>query len=307
MKTNSLQHFRQSHSRRRLALVVVVVAICWYVFYTPLQAAVSYVSAPLSGVRSWWITSESTIPLYFRSRSVLEERLSQLAQERDRVSYDRDRLAVLEAEHTLLKKQMRDGGDDRIIAGVLRRPDETPYDTVVIDAGTGAGVVEGALVYADRAVVGVVARALPQSALVTLFSSPQVESPLFIYGPNIFARGIGMGGGVVRVGVAQGIKLTVGDPVVVPLSESAIYGHVDHIETDPSNPEQYAYVVQIPQLQNMRFVAVAKTALPQWSIEEAHTAMRDAETRLMGTSTSIGLFVRTLPVASTTATSSESL
>lgn len=304
MKTNSLQPFRKSHAKRRVILVAIVLVTSIWLFYTPLAAVLSFITSPLASVRIWWTDSEATLPVYFTSRDALEAQLREITTERNSILFDKDRLRVLEEEVLVLKRQTATQDDDRIVAGVLRRPNETPYDTVVVDAGSNDGVLEGALVYADRAVVGMVSRTLPESSLITLFSSPHIETPLYIYGPNIFARGTGMGGGVVRVGVPQGIPLAVGDPVVVPLTDSAIYGHIGHIESDPSNPEQFAFVVQIPQIQNVRYVAIARTPLPNWSIKEAEEAMVEAKNRLMSTSSSVGLFIDVLPVASTSATTS---
>ena len=116
---------------------------------------------------------------------------------------------------------------------------------------------------------------------------------------RIFARAVGEGGGVLRVGVPQGIQLTVGDPVIVPASETGIYGTISYIESDPSNPEQYGYVTQAQALSSLRTVLVARTPAPTLSRREAEEIVRSQE---MST-TSVEALIAVVPIATTTASS----
>jgi len=216
-----------------------------------------------------------------------------------RLSYDVAHLATLEAENTMLRGMRSHSLRDRIVADVIRRPNETPYDTLVVHKGSEDGVVTGALVYAEETVVGTVVRAFTDSALVMLFSTPDVKSPVYIYGPDIFAYAYGMGGGVLRVSVPQGIAVKEGDPVAIPMADSGVYGLVSHIESVESNPEQYAYVTQEPALQSMRFVAIDAFAMPAFSHADALASVAGA--RAEATSSPMAAFIELLPIASTTA------
>ena len=256
--------------------------------------------SPLYTLRTWFLTSQATLPSYIRDRNTLLQQIEQLTQERDKASYDKARLAILESDNATLRRLRDIPGKERIIADVVVRPNETPYDTLVVHKGSDDGVKEGALVYADLSVVGQVVRVFGQSSLVMLFTTPDVESPVYLYGPNIFAHAYGMGGGVLRVSVPQGVVVAVGNPVSVPMTNSGIYGTVAYIESNASNPEQYAYVTQEPILQSLRFVAIDPVALPKFSYQDAVKAV--AEVRLHATTSPIASFISLLPVASSTAT-----
>lgn len=301
MKTNFRQRFNRTRSPRVGigAGILVCVALAMYFFSHAVGSVASVVVSPLYSARTWFLASEAVVPRYFRDRSSFSTEIEALRAELARVSYDRAHLAVLEAENAMLRNISTDAEQTRIIADVIRRPNETPYDTLVVHKGSNDGVVEGALVYTKETVVGTVIRVFKESALIMLFSTPEMKSPIYIYGPDIFAHAYGMGGGVVRISVPQGIAVREGDPVTIPMADSGIYGLVSHVESVESNPEQYAYVTQEPALQNIRFVAIDAFAMPSFSYEDALSSVEAA--RMHATTSPVAAFSALLPVASTTA------
>lgn len=299
MKTNFQQRFNRARIPSFKIGVGVFFLLVAALFSSSLGELSSVVVSPLYTVRTWLTTSEASLPRYFRDRTKLGEEIEQLQSALAQSAYDTSRLAVLEAENALLRNIHTTVEHPRIIADVVRRPNETPYDTLVVHKGAVDGVVEGALVYADKTVIGTVVRVFPESALVMLFSTAEVRSPVYVYGPDIFAHAYGMGGGVIRVSVPQGIAIAVGDPVTIPIEDSSIYGRVTHVESVESNPEQYAYVTQEPVLQHIRFVAIDSFAMPVFSYEDAVQSIEGA--RAHATTSPLSVFIETLPVASTTA------
>lgn len=222
------------------------------------------VAYPFYMLRTWFQSSESAIPFFFRSRAALEAEIASMRDQRSAAEYDELRLRSLEEENANLR-EATEVGVPRIVADVVRRPNETPYDTLIINKGAADGVKESAIVYGRaESAIGSVRRVFAKSSLVVLFSTPGELSPVYIYGPNIFARAEGIGGGVLRVEVPQGIEIAVGDPVVVPAARG-VYGAIDHIESSPSNPAQYAFVAQEPAMTALRFVSVDQEPLANMS------------------------------------------
>lgn len=278
MRTNFQQRFRHSRLRTSLYVVSLVVLIVCVISSWFVGSIASIVFSPLFAVRTWFMGSSATIPTFFRTHYSLVTEIQSLKDTLAQSASLTDRVRVLESENMLLRGLTRKGKEERIVADVVMRPSDTPYDTLLIHRGSDDGIVEGALVYAGETVVGMTARVFPESTLVVLFSAPGILSPVYVYGPNVFAHAEGMGGGVVRVRLPQGIVFHEGDMVTVPMFGSGIYGHIAYSESSPSEPDQFAFVTVEPALSEVRFVAVDPFPMPQISYEDAlvvvkHTTM----------------------------------
>src|SRR5581483_1482305 len=64
-------------------------------------------------------------------------------------------LRYLAQENAQLRAELNRAGSRReVAAGVIARPPGTPYDTLMVDAGSSEGVREGAQVFAAGAAIG---------------------------------------------------------------------------------------------------------------------------------------------------------
>lgn len=294
MKTSFPLHSKQTpRTGRRLMLAAAGVVMLVSIAYVVGGPIASYVSQPFM-VAAVFMRHENPIAVFFYTRTSLQDRIRSLEAFIDTHAYDTERLALLEERYGALFESVRE--DDLIPAYVVASPNQTPYDTLVLNKGASDGVREGALVYAQDSVIGRVAHAYTHSAFVILYSTPDVTVPGYIYGPDIFVKGIGMGNGVIRFGVPQGLNVAVGDPVVVPIGDASLYGTVNFIDTDASNPEQHAFVAQKQALASLRVVWVAPEALSQPSREEM---LHIVEAYRSGTTTE-ELFLPLLPLLSST-------
>jgi hypothetical protein len=146
----------------------------------------------------------------------------------------------------------------RTAAVVIARPNELPYDLLQIDQGSRAGIQEDSLVYiGDDQLLGMVVSVQAQHSFVQPFTSPGIEMTGFISGPDVVAAIEGIGGGVARVRVPQGVPLNIGDLVYVPSIQPGLFGRIDYIENRPSQPEQFGYITLRVPLQGLYAVAVA--------------------------------------------------
>src|SRR5690606_12103526 len=115
------------------------------------------------------------------------------------------------------------------------------------------------------------------SALVALLSTPGFTSTAYILGPNIYTTAIGIGGGVTRIHVPQGIELKTGDLVVLPSLSQGIYGRISAVDSVPERPEQYGYMTTDVPINSLRLVSVGTTPLQNMSFEEARSAGEEAK------------------------------
>lgn len=271
--TTRMSSRRNSPRKRRLqfGIGLVVGALILLTFFRgPFGALASFVIAPVGKIDVWFAESTGVIPTFFRDRNELYETQQTLQDQLDTYAAERSAHDALREENESLRSLLSSNESERIAAGVLMRPNMLPYDALLIDRGSNDGVVVDAPVYAHtQTVIGSVTRTYPNSALVTLVSAPEFVSTVYVYGPDIFTEAVGQGGGVIKVGVPQGISLTVGDSVVLPSVYPGFFGTIAFIEALESSPEQYGYVVSDQALAHIRHVSVGQTPLSRVSFEDA--------------------------------------
>jgi hypothetical protein len=256
---------------------------------------------PIVSVQTRLVESLGGISSYFRTRQALTDEIQSLKDQLQERSNDALTIAQLQKENAVLDATLGLKTDSRIVATVLVRPNQTPYDTFLIDRGARDGIVLGTTVYTGGNIaIGSVARAYSESSLVRLVSSPGARATAYIFGPNIFTVAEGMGGGVLRVKVPQGIPLAVGNLVVLPAAGAGAYGQVVNVESLPSSPEQYGYVTSSTPLQSVRFVSVAREVVPDISYQTALDVIKNASSTLFTVNVPSKILVGTTTIATTT-------
>ena len=147
---------------------------------------------------------------------------------------DRD---LLYQENLQLKMRLgRSAGMQTILAGVLMRPPATPYDTLMIDAGSQQGVVVDDLVSAGgTTLIGRVAQVYKTTARVILFSAPgQTYSALLSIQNGALSVPVevkGQGAGSLEAQVPAKTPVAVGDSVVFPGIVGGFSSIVSYVDT----------------------------------------------------------------------------
>lgn len=262
-------------------LIVGVLVVCVLLLMPKIFAfGASLILSPLHAGKTWFAESTASFPYYLRERAALDEQIHNLQQKVATQGGLNYQLSVLQEENEQLRSLLGDDSSEKkVVAGVIGRPADLPYDVLIIDKGSQDGVVENAPVFVgDRSVIGAVKKVYMQSAIVELLTSPNFVTSVYILGPNIYTNAVGVGGGVMRVGVPQGINLQSGDTVILPSILSGVYGQISVVESVPSRPEQYGYVAPDVPLQSIRLVAVGTTAMNTVSFEEAQRIVAENTT-----------------------------
>ena len=185
-------------------------------------------------------------------------------------------LDYLRAENTSLREVLGQSDEPRIAAGVIGRPSALPYDILMIDKGSDDGIKKDTPIYIGRdTVIGFVAETYQNSSLVALLSTPGFTSTAYIFGPNIYTTAVGIGGGVTRIHVPQGITLSVGDLVVLPSMSPGLYGTVNAVDSVPERAEQYGYLTTDIPISSLKVVAVGTRPLSVMEFDEARKVVEE--------------------------------
>jgi len=214
--------------------------------------------SPVHGVNSWLQESTSLFPTLVRDRSSLLDEIRTLEHELLVANNSAITLERMTAENQRLRSLLGIEETNTVAAGVIARPNQLPYDLLQIDKGRNDGVRIGAPVYAGaETVVGQIVQSAPTYSFVRLLTSPGVEATGFIEGANVAAVIEGYGGGVARVRVPQGIFLQEGNLVHVLGTEPGVFGRIASIENEPTQPDQYGYIVPDVSINGLHIVQVA--------------------------------------------------
>jgi hypothetical protein len=231
---------------------------------------------PVHMTRVWWYESESSLPQYLRQKQALIKEIESLQRSLEQTQASNFSQTQLRDENERLRSLLQRDKPSRIAARILARPNQMPYDVLQLDRGQMHGVPLHAPVYSGKdQVVGFVSHVGQYYSFVTLASSPDQTTTAYILGPDIYATAEGMGNGLLRVRVPQGVDVAEDNVVILPGAAASVFGAVSHIETSPSEPQKYAYVPMPTSIHTMRYVTVGDSALQPKSFQEAANAVED--------------------------------
>jgi len=282
MRVQSQRSYKRKRTIR-IAIATTTVVICGWFLPAAFSTASAIIMSPFHATNQWLEESSSLIPTFIRDRQSLQADIEQLEnqlQVNSRTSVTQQRLFV---ENNRLRELLGADKENRIVAGVIARPDTLPYDFLQIDRGINDGIEVGAPVFVGTdIVVGLVVHTAAQYSFVELFTTPGFEATIFLSGPDVVAKMYGMGGGVARVSLPQGIPIQIGNLVHVPSVEPGVFGKIAYIENEPTQPEQYGYVAPNISLNSLYQVSVGRVSQISQSVEEIDQRVRsEIESRLV--------------------------
>jgi cell shape-determining protein MreC len=254
------KHLRRTSDTKKITrLVVAVVLVLLVGFAVPpvVRLVGSVVLYPVQLVENWLAQSSMVVPVLWRDKIAMQTHISELEQtvaELGRSDLTEQRLFQ---ENNRLRGLLGDGEVQRTLAVVVAKPTELPYDLLQIDRGSQSGITVGAPVYIGTdSVIGLVSDVYLTHSFVTLFTTPGFFATVYLTGPDVTATLEGLGGGVARVKMPQGIAMQIGDLVHVPSVRPGLYGQIAWIESEPTQPEQYGYITPEVPMQSLYQVAV---------------------------------------------------
>lgn len=154
-----------------------------------------------------------------------------------------------------------------VLSAILSKPNQSLYDTLIIDAGLKQNLKVGDVVFAlGNVPIGTIAETYSNSSKVVLFSNSREKTQGIISGKgdsnsesadgNIFVEIVGRGGGNFEMVVPLDFTLTKGYQVVLPGINPYVVGVVETVISDPRDPFIKAILVSPVNIQELKFVQV---------------------------------------------------
>jgi cell shape-determining protein MreC len=143
------------------------------------------------------------------------------------------------------------------LATILSKPNQSVYDTLIIDAGTAEGIKIGNIVFALGDVpIGRVAEIYSNSSKVVLFSNAGEKTQVVVSGKDIFLEVVGRGGGNFETIMPKDFTLQKGDQVVLPGINPYVLAITETIISDSRDPFTKALLSSPVNVQELKFVEV---------------------------------------------------
>ena len=104
-----------------------------------------------------------------RAKSALESENSALREEIAELKFNLTGFTDISEENAQLKEILgRVGSREVVLAVVLAKPGQSPYDTLVIDMGSRDGIADGARVFAyGDVLIGNINKVMPKSSIIS--------------------------------------------------------------------------------------------------------------------------------------------
>lgn len=194
---------------------------------------------------------------YFASKNSLYQENLDLKSQIDTDRADRANYDSVVAENISLKETIGRKSEqaNMILGAILAKPNQSPYDTLVIDVGTSHGVKAGDKVFAHGSVpIGRIAEAYSSSSKVVLFSNSGEVTQVVV--GEVFLEIIGRGGGNFEMAIPRDFVLLKGDQAVLSGITPQVVAVVETILSDPRDSFQKALLVAPVNIQQLKFVEV---------------------------------------------------
>lgn len=284
LKTKKSSHPSSNNtgSIKKLVIWLIVISALFFGARPIVNSVASFVTTPLFSIRHYVESSGSALPVFIRDREQLLLQIRSLEHKVLEREGAEATLAMVLEENESLRQLLGSSSSTRIAAGIIARPPHTPYDVVLIDKGQIDGIrSQTPVYYGENNLLGFVGKVFQEHALVTLISTPNIETSVYIYGPDIFVTAYGMGGGAIKLVVPQGVIVEEGNIVVAPSIEGGLIGTIERVESKPTEPEQYAYLTYDVPIRALRLVAVGRRPITPSSYEEALESVSEFESTFL--------------------------
>jgi len=258
MKANYLPKNRSKHLFFRPVLALVIVLISGAIIFSVLDRTIISAVAPAWRAENVIIRSWRSGLAFFSSRqalsaenTALKERLTSL--ELSILSMSKNSIQ----EDTILEWAGRRQVSNMIVAAVLTHPPQTPYDTVVIDAGSNDSVALGSTVsLPEGPVLGTISEVFPKLARVKLFSASGEETNAILERNSVPITLVGAGGGNFKLMLPRDIAIEVGDRILVANITARLLGIVGDVSIEPTDAFKQVLAKSPANIFALRFVFV---------------------------------------------------
>ena len=252
---------RKNNIFNKVAISLIAIAVVYVFNFTSLPGLLANgmhtIGVPLWELDNSMKETGSVLSGLFGSKAELAEENNNLKDEIRQLSLKLVDRNLLREENMELKKLLsRDEEDAGVLGVILARPNQTPYDSLIVDVGEKHKVSVGDYVIAESVVIGEIEEVFTGSAKVSLFSTPGNEVSALLGGDHVPVTVMGMGGGNYLIRLPRDIPVKLGDNIEFAYIEPTLLGTVSQIDMLPNDPFKQVRFSSPVNLFTIKFVEV---------------------------------------------------
>ncbi len=258
MKTNYRQRNRRRNPFLKRAAILIVVFAAAAVFF---KFSSGFISAVISPIWLGEKTASKNLAnsfSWFQSRDELAAENMRLKEELSSRDAEMVSLRVAaERMNELLSTLGRSETGSSVLAAILVRPPETPYDILIVDAGENQGIKKG-----DKAsmlegpVLGVVAEVYPDTSKVILYSESGEKTNAILERNSIPVVLLGQGGGSFNIDLPRDVEVKEGDKILSAGIPSNLIGVVGEVKLSPTDSFKKVLVKGASNIFSLNYVLI---------------------------------------------------
>jgi cell shape-determining protein MreC len=247
-----------------IIFVVVFLFLSIGVFFYYSSNFLNIIGRPIWSAKSVTVGLIDSTVNVLRTKSSVEAENAKLKSENSTLLAEMTDYEILKGENASLKELLgRISGKHKfILANILAKPDLSPYDTIIIDAGTNLGVSVGTMIYGDgKFPIGEVSKLYSSTSLVALYSNPGKITNALLDGSNNTVELVGRGGGNFDMKIPQESVANKGQLIVLPSSTTMtpeVIAIVAEVTSSPSDPYKTVLLRSPVNIQNLKWVEIEK-------------------------------------------------
>ena len=246
MKTIFRPNTKVKEKRKRLilsgalvALILIVIIFSDFSFRVVNRPAM-FVLSPFLGLKTSFGKWMQSLTLGFIEKKTLQAENEAL---HERIMEMETKIALsdaLEKENSMLKAAFSaETRKNFLLASIISRPPQTPYDMLIIDSGSSIGVKEGMQVSAFGSVLlGYVVDVFPDMSKIKLISSFGEETNVLLESLGIPVIAVGRGGENFEITLPRTVKVDIGERVITLGNQPMLVGIIEKIEHQTTDPLQ---------------------------------------------------------------------
>ncbi|NOY35735.1 MAG: rod shape-determining protein MreC [bacterium] len=262
MKMNYHRNKKRGGKRAVFAVAAAALFLVLMIFN---DSAARLVSVPVMGAARPFLKMSNSVGEWFggniaimKEKKALEEENRGLKEEVSTTAAKLLSYGIIKKENEELKAILsRAGEEKRIAAAILSRPPRSPYDTLILDAGSKDGVEKGmeAAAYGDI-LVGYVSEVFPSTSKVRMISFPGEETTVALGESGVAVAASGRGGGNLEIILPRAVEVKIGERVATLGVNSLVIGIVEKIQVNPADPFQ-KILFRLPlNLQELKYITL---------------------------------------------------
>jgi rod shape-determining protein MreC len=255
------QRLAKTYRKRRF---FVVLGILFVVFFFLLQKGLlSKINPIISGISVpvWKAENFTTdfLSMTVKSKSNLYKQNILLKSKIETLQNDLIQTDVLQKENDSLKILLgRIKPEEKfVLSAILAKPNQTPYDTLIIDRGTDDGLKPDDLVFAGgNILVGSIESVEKKTSKVIMFSTPGNISQVIYGNTGKYFNAQGLGNGTIEVDVSRELEVSIGDMFFYPGLDGILIGVAKKVDFDPRDAFRTVIIKSPINIQEERWVEV---------------------------------------------------